>query len=66
MAQLEKEHASKLQTLEYLRSTLVALSLNPLADPVKLAEKESELDQLKSEIQELELNIKKMKATKKV
>ena len=66
LAQLEKEHASKLQTLEYLRSTLVALSLNPLADPVKLAEKESELDQLKSEIQELELNIKKMKATKKV
>lgn len=55
-----------MQTLEYLRSTLVALSLNPLSDPVKLAEKESELDQLKSEIQELELNIKKMKATKKV
>ncbi len=43
----------------------MALSLNPLADPVKISEKEGELETLKSEIQRLEIKIQKNKNGKK-
>ena len=44
----------------------MALSLNPLADPVKMSEKEAELETLKTEIQHLEIKIQKAKMAKKL
>lgn len=61
----EKQHKDKLQALEYVRSTLMALSLNPLTDPQKIADKETELENLKNEIQHLEIKIQKAKMEKK-
>ena len=66
LAQLERDLKSKSESLEYLRTTLMALSLNPLADPVKMSEKEAELETLKTEIQHLEIKIQKAKMAKKL
>lgn len=65
LVQLERDLKSKTESLEYLRTNLMALSLNPLADPVKISEKEGELETLKSEIQRLEIKIQKTKMAKK-
>lgn len=64
-AELERAFKAKSQTLEYVRSTLMALSLNPLSDPAKIAEKEAELEQLKTDLQILEIKIQKAKMEKK-
>ncbi len=64
-AELERAFKAKSQTLEYVRSTLMALSFNPLSDPVKLTEKEAELEHLKTDLQILEIKIQKAKMEKK-
>lgn len=62
---LEKAYKEKAEHIEYLRSTLMALSLNPLWDPTRIGEKEEELEKLKSELQQLEIKIQKLKIGKK-
>lgn len=63
--QREKQLKEKTQALEYVRSTLMALTLNPLTDPQKIEEKEAEMETLKNELQHLEIKIQKAKMEKK-
>ncbi len=63
--QREKQLKEKTQALEYVRSTLMALTLNPLTDPQKIEEKETEMETLKNELQHLEIKIQKAKMEKK-
>ena len=58
---LEKLYKSKIQQAEYLRTTLMMLSTNPLIAQDKVAEKEKELQLLKDEIDTLDIKIKKIK-----
>ena len=58
---LEKLYRAKLQQSEYLRTTLMMLSTNPLIAQDKVAEKEKELQLLKDEIDTLDIKIKKIK-----
>lgn len=61
----EKQYQDKLQQLEYLRSTLMMLSSNPLIPRDKIELKEQEMYQLKEEIDILEIKIKKLKIQRK-
>lgn len=61
----EKQYQDKLQQLEYLRSTLMMLSSNPLIPRDKIELKEHEMYQLKEEIDILEIKIKKLKIQRK-
>lgn len=63
--QREKQLKEKSQALEYVRSTLMVLTLNPLTDPQKIEEKEAEMECLKNDIQHLEIKIQKAKMEKK-
>ena len=58
---LEKLYKSKIQQAEYLRSTLMMLSTNPLIAQEKVKEKQKELELLKDEIDTLDIKIKKIK-----
>ena len=58
---LEKLYKSKIQQAEYLRSTLMMLSANPLIAQEKVKEKQQELELLKDEIDTLDIKIKKIK-----
>ena len=58
---LEKLYKSKTQQAEYLRSTLMMLSTNPLIAQEKVKEKQKELELLKDEIDTLDIKIKKIK-----
>ena len=58
---LEKLYKSKIQQAEYLRSTLMMLSTNPLIAQEKVKEKQKELELLKDEIDTLDIKIKKNK-----
>lgn len=62
---LEKKYKERLAHLEYIRSTLMMLSSNPLADTQKIHEKEQELQDIKDEIDGLDIRIKKLKMQKK-
>lgn len=62
---LESEYREKQQQIEFVRSTLVALSLNPLSDSERVTTKEKELEQLKEDLQKLEVEIQKLKFQKK-
>lgn len=63
--QREKQLKEKIQALEYVRSTLMVLTLNPLTDPQKIEEKEAEMETIKNDIQHLEIKIQKAKMEKK-
>ena len=58
---LEKLYKSKIQQAEYLRSTLMMLSTNPLIAQEKVTDKQTELELLKDEIDTLDIKIKKIK-----
>ena len=65
LVNLEKQLVDLQQHLEYIRQTLMMLSTSPIPQTQKIADKEQEMQDLKNEIDILEIKIRKLKAQKK-
>ena len=65
LSELEKQYHDKQTYLQTVKDVLIMLNSSPLADPLKVEEKEDEYAMIKDQLLTLEIKIQKLKMQKK-
>ena len=65
LSELEKQYHDKQTYLQTVKDVLIMLNSSPLADPLKIEEKEDEYAMIKDQLLTLEIKIQKLKMQKK-